>query len=89
MHQWFLLRDQLRGHGQSGLVGAVRALLPRLGRKGGIEKRVHAHGLRHPHRDTDPNAHQYGDADADADRHRDTDSNTVEFADHYLDEHAE
>src|SRR5213080_3442375 len=25
----------------------VRALLPRLGRKAGIEKRVHAHGLRH------------------------------------------
>jgi len=27
----------------------VRALLPRLGRKVGIEKRVHAHGLRHTH----------------------------------------
>ena len=27
----------------------VRALLPRLGRKAGIEKRVHAHGLRHTH----------------------------------------
>lgn len=27
----------------------VRALLPRLARKGGIEKRVHAHGLRHTH----------------------------------------
>lgn len=25
----------------------VRAMLPRLGRKAGIEKRVHAHGLRH------------------------------------------
>ena len=25
----------------------VRALLPRLARKAGIEKRVHAHGLRH------------------------------------------
>ncbi|MCZ6691116.1 MAG: site-specific integrase [Planctomycetota bacterium] len=25
----------------------IRALLPRLGRKAGIEKRVHAHGLRH------------------------------------------
>lgn len=27
----------------------VRALLPRLARKAGIEKRVHAHGLRHSH----------------------------------------
>ena len=27
----------------------VRALLPRLARKAGIEKRVHAHGLRHTH----------------------------------------
>ena len=27
----------------------VRALFPRLGRKAGIEKRVHAHGLRHTH----------------------------------------
>ena len=27
----------------------VRALLPRLGRQAGIEKRVHAHGLRHTH----------------------------------------
>ncbi len=27
----------------------VRALLPRLGRKAGVEKRVHAHGLRHAH----------------------------------------
>ena len=27
----------------------VRSLLPRLGRKAGIEKRVHAHGLRHSH----------------------------------------
>ena len=27
----------------------MRALLPRLGRKVGIEKRVHAHGLRHTH----------------------------------------
>ena len=27
----------------------VRALLPRLGRKAGITKRVHAHGLRHTH----------------------------------------
>ena len=27
----------------------VRALLPRLARKAGIERRVHAHGLRHTH----------------------------------------
>jgi site-specific recombinase XerD len=27
----------------------IRALLPRLARKAGIEKRVHAHGLRHTH----------------------------------------
>jgi integrase len=27
----------------------VRRLLPRLGLKAGIEKRVHAHGLRHTH----------------------------------------
>lgn len=27
----------------------VRSLLPRLARKAGIEKRVHAHGLRHTH----------------------------------------
>ncbi len=27
----------------------VRALLPRLARKAGVEKRVHAHGLRHSH----------------------------------------
>jgi site-specific recombinase XerD len=27
----------------------VRALMPRLARRAGIEKRVHAHGLRHTH----------------------------------------
>jgi site-specific recombinase XerD len=27
----------------------VRALLPRLAEKAGIDKRVHAHGLRHAH----------------------------------------
>ena len=27
----------------------VRALLPRLAAKAGVEKRVHAHGLRHTH----------------------------------------
>ena len=37
---------------RSGLplaTGYVRRLLPRLGRRAGIEKRVHAHGLRHTH----------------------------------------
>ena len=37
---------------RSGLplaTGYVRRLLARLGRKAGIEKRVHAHGLRHTH----------------------------------------
>src|SRR5262249_2469865 len=29
--------------------GYVRVLLPRLGRMAGIEKRLHAHGLRHTH----------------------------------------
>ncbi len=33
----------------------VRVLLPRLGRKAGIEKRVHAHGFRHTH---PPRRHQ-------------------------------
>ena len=54
--------DRRRGLGINGhrrvfctLAGAplstayVRALLPRLARKAGIEKRVHAHGLRHTH----------------------------------------
>ena len=27
----------------------IRVLLPRLGRKAGIERRVHAHGFRHTH----------------------------------------
>ena len=27
----------------------VRVLLPRLGRKAGLEQRIHAHGLRHSH----------------------------------------
>lgn len=30
-------------------ISYVRGLLPRLARKAGIEKRVHAHGLRHNH----------------------------------------
>lgn len=33
--------------GRSLTSSYVRALLPRLGKKAGIEKRVHAHGLRH------------------------------------------
>ena len=35
--------------GQSLKSAYVRALLPRLAAKAGIEKRVHAHGLRHTH----------------------------------------
>jgi site-specific recombinase XerD len=34
-------------HGQPLAAAYVRVLLPRLGRKAGIEKRVHPHGLRH------------------------------------------
>lgn len=33
--------------GQAMIPSYVRALLPRLARKGGLAKRVHAHGLRH------------------------------------------
>jgi site-specific recombinase XerD len=35
--------------GQPLKTAYVRALLPRLARRAGIEKRVHAHGLRHTH----------------------------------------
>jgi len=35
--------------GQPLLQSYVRALMGRLGRKAGIEKRVHFHGLRHAH----------------------------------------
>ena len=35
--------------GKSMKTAYVRKLLPRLARKAGIEKRVHAHGLRHTH----------------------------------------
>lgn len=35
--------------GKSMHTAYVRALLPRLARRAGIEKRVHAHGLRHSH----------------------------------------
>ena len=35
--------------GESIEAAYVRTLLPRLARKAGIEKRVHAHGLRHTH----------------------------------------
>lgn len=34
-------------HGKPVASAYVRKLLPRLARKGGVEKRVHAHGLRH------------------------------------------
>jgi site-specific recombinase XerD len=35
--------------GRPAATAYVRALLPRLARRAGIEKRVHAHGLRHTH----------------------------------------
>jgi site-specific recombinase XerD len=57
--RWLAVRDELGlGSGQPvfcTLAGArmgdayVRVLLPRLARKAGIDKRVHAHGLRHTH----------------------------------------
>lgn len=43
-HPIFCLSD-----GRSLDDGYVRVLLPRLGRLAGIERRVHAHGLRHTH----------------------------------------
>ena len=36
-------------HGKPVASAYVRALMPRLARRAGIEKRVHAHGLRHTH----------------------------------------
>jgi site-specific recombinase XerD len=36
-------------HGKPLASAYVRALMPRLARRAGIEKRVHAHGLRHTH----------------------------------------
>src|SRR5438128_10296696 len=36
-------------HGKPLATAYVRALMPRLARRAGIEKRVHAHGLRHTH----------------------------------------
>lgn len=57
---WFTLREryangrhpifcQITRGREGGAINPayIRALLPRLGRKAGIEKRVHAHGLRH------------------------------------------
>lgn len=63
LDHWMTVRDALGGSGRqpvfcqitTGRVGLpidqayIRALFPRLGRKAGIEKRVHAHGLRHSH----------------------------------------
>jgi len=57
LERWIDRRAQLGINGRSTLfctldggpllTGYVRALLPRLARRAGIEKRVHAHGLRH------------------------------------------
>ncbi len=59
VQSWLDVRDDLGHDGHSPLFctlrgaplrdGYVRALLPRLARKAGIEKRVHAQGLRHAH----------------------------------------
>lgn len=56
---WVARRRELGLHGNSALFctlhgapvksGYVRALLPRLAARAGIDKRVHAHGLRHTH----------------------------------------
>ena len=35
--------------GKPILSAYIRSMLPRIARKGGLEKRVHAHGLRHTH----------------------------------------
>jgi len=59
IEQWLDRRAALRINGRHRLfctldgkplkTAYVRALLPRLAAKAGIEKRVHAHGLRHTH----------------------------------------
>ena len=59
VERWLEVRSELGMNGTypifCTLAGArmgdayIRVLLPRLGRKAGIEKRVHAHGLRHTH----------------------------------------
>jgi site-specific recombinase XerD len=59
VERWLDVRTKrhLNGHhalfctlrGEPLLPSYVRAMLPRLARRAGIEKRVHAHGLRHTH----------------------------------------
>ena len=59
LQRWLDRRQQLRINGRRRVFctldgkplqpSYVRALLPRVARKAGIEKRVHAHGLRHTH----------------------------------------
>jgi site-specific recombinase XerD len=59
IERWLDVRAGLGINGRSPLfctlggdpisTGYVRILLPRLARKAGIQKRVHAHGLRHNH----------------------------------------
>jgi site-specific recombinase XerD len=59
LERWLKVRARLGMNGRHALfctlAGArmgdayVRVLLPRLARRAGIEKRVHAHGLRHTH----------------------------------------
>jgi site-specific recombinase XerD len=57
--QWLVTRKKLKVGSRAPLLctlegrnidqSYIRHLLPRLARKAGIEKRVHAHGLRHRH----------------------------------------
>jgi site-specific recombinase XerD len=59
IERWLDKRRELRINGRAALLctldggplasSYVRALLPRLAARAGIEKRVHAHGLRHTH----------------------------------------
>ena len=59
IEHWLERRKALRIHGRAPIfctldgnpmkTAYVRALLPRLAAKASIEKRVHAHGLRHTH----------------------------------------
>lgn len=59
LERWLERRAKLRINGRAPIfctlkgermaTAYVRALMPRLGSKAGIEKRVHAHGLRHTH----------------------------------------
>ena len=59
LRDWLRLRRQLVGAGDASLfctlaatrtaTSYIRHLMPRLARRGGIDRRVHAHALRHTH----------------------------------------